>query len=99
MAVSVFLETPKKGQQPKNLTKTKFSVKSAAIKRVITPSLTVSDNATPELKEIRNKLKVLEASLNQKVVRKALLRIKRLSRCRPHCLPRTVCPTRKALLP
>ena len=37
------------------------------IKRVITPSLTVSDNATPELKEIRHKLKTLEANLNSKV--------------------------------
>ena len=37
------------------------------IKRVITPSLTVDDKATPELKEIRTKLKALEASLNSKV--------------------------------
>ena len=37
------------------------------IKRVITPSLTVSDNATPELKEIRRKLKTLEANLNTRV--------------------------------
>ena len=37
------------------------------IKRVITPSLTVSDNASPELKEIRHKIKTLEASLNSKV--------------------------------
>ena len=38
-----------------------------AIKRVITPSLTVSDNASIELKEIRSKIKSLEASLNSKV--------------------------------
>lgn len=38
-----------------------------AIKRVITPSLTVSDNASPTLKEIRHKIKTLEASLNSKV--------------------------------
>ena len=37
------------------------------IKRVITPSLTVSDKATPELHEIRSKLKRLEASLNSKI--------------------------------
>lgn len=37
------------------------------IKRVITPSLTVSDNASKELKEIRQKIKQLEASLNSKV--------------------------------
>ena len=37
------------------------------IRRVITPSLTVSDNATPELKEIRRKLKTLEANLNTRV--------------------------------
>ena len=37
------------------------------IKRVITPSLTVSDNASPELKEIRRKLKTLEANLNSRV--------------------------------
>ena len=37
------------------------------IKRVITPSLTVSDNATPELKEIRHKLKTLETNLNSRV--------------------------------
>ena len=37
------------------------------IRRVITPSLTVSDNATPELKEIRRKLKTLEANLNSRV--------------------------------
>ena len=37
------------------------------IKRVITPSLTVSDNATPELKEIRNKIRKLEANMNAKV--------------------------------
>lgn len=39
----------------------------AAIKRCITPSLTVSDNASPELKEIRRKIKSLEASLNSKI--------------------------------
>lgn len=38
-----------------------------AIKKVITPSLTVSDNASPKLKEIRQKIKSLEASLNSKV--------------------------------
>lgn len=38
-----------------------------AIKKVITPSLTVSDNASPKLKEIRQKIKALEASLNSKV--------------------------------
>ena len=38
-----------------------------SIKRVITPSLTVSDNASPTLKEIRHKIKTLEASLNSKV--------------------------------
>lgn len=37
------------------------------IKRVITPSLTVSDHATPELNDIRHKLKNLEASLNSKI--------------------------------
>ncbi len=37
------------------------------IHRVITPSLTISDKATPELKEIRDKIKRLEASLQQKV--------------------------------
>ena len=38
-----------------------------SIKRVITPSLTVSDNASPTLKEIRAKIKSLENSLNAKV--------------------------------
>ena len=38
-----------------------------AIKKVITPSLTVSDNASTKLKEIRQKIKALEASLNSKV--------------------------------
>ena len=38
-----------------------------AIKKVITPSLTVSDNASAKLKEIRQKIKSLEASLNSKV--------------------------------
>ena len=38
-----------------------------AIKKVITPSLTVSDNASTRLKEIRQKIKALEASLNSKV--------------------------------
>lgn len=37
------------------------------IKRVITSSLTVSDNASSKLKEIRSKLKSLEESLNKKV--------------------------------
>ncbi len=37
------------------------------IKRVITPSLTVSDHATNELFEIRTKLKNLESNLNSKV--------------------------------
>lgn len=37
------------------------------IHRVITPSLTISDKATPELKEIRDKLRRLESSLQQKV--------------------------------
>ena len=37
------------------------------IKRVITPSLTVSDNASKELKEIRNKIKQLEANLNSRL--------------------------------
>ena len=38
-----------------------------SIKRCITPSLTVSDNASPELKEIRAKIKTLETRLNSKV--------------------------------
>lgn len=38
-----------------------------SIKKVITPSLTVSDNASPKLKEIRQKIKSLEASLNSRV--------------------------------
>ena len=37
------------------------------IKRCITPSITVSDNASDELKQIRNELKKLEASLASKV--------------------------------
>ena len=37
------------------------------IKKVITPSLTVSDNASSELKAIRQKIKQLEASLTSKV--------------------------------
>ena len=37
------------------------------IHRVITNSLTVSDNATPELKEIRQKIRKCENSLQQKV--------------------------------
>ena len=37
------------------------------IHRVITSSLTISDNATPELKEIRSKLRRLENSLQQKI--------------------------------
>ncbi len=39
----------------------------SAIKRTITPSLTVSDNASPLLKEIRRKIKTLEAGLTSKV--------------------------------
>ncbi len=38
-----------------------------AIKKVVTPSLTISDNASPTLKEIRQKLKTLESSLTSKV--------------------------------
>lgn len=37
------------------------------IHRVITPSLTISDRSTPELKEIRDKIRRLETSLQQKV--------------------------------
>ena len=37
------------------------------IHRVITPSLTIADKATPELKAIRDKLRKLESSLQQKV--------------------------------
>ena len=37
------------------------------IKRIVTPSLTISDHASPELKEIREKIRTLEASLNSKV--------------------------------
>ena len=37
------------------------------IKRVITPSLTVSDNASSELKAIRQKIKQLEANLTSRV--------------------------------
>ena len=37
------------------------------IHRVITPSLTIADKATPELKEIREKLKRTEAQLQQKI--------------------------------
>ena len=37
------------------------------IKRVITPSLTVSDNASKELKEIRQKIRQLESTLNSKI--------------------------------
>ena len=37
------------------------------IHRVITPSLTISDKATPELKTIRDKLRRLENTLQQKV--------------------------------
>ena len=37
------------------------------IKRIITPSLTLSDNATPELKEIRRDIKNLEANLHSKL--------------------------------
>ncbi len=38
------------------------------IHRVITPSLTISDKATPELKEIRDKINRLDRSLQQKIV-------------------------------
>lgn len=38
------------------------------IHRVITPSLTVADNATPELKEIRNKIKRAETKLQDKIL-------------------------------
>ena len=38
-----------------------------AIKKVITPSLTVSDNASPKLKEIRQVIKKLEANLTQRI--------------------------------
>ena len=37
------------------------------IHRVITPSLTVADNATPELKEIRTSIKKLEIKLQDKI--------------------------------
>jgi len=37
------------------------------INRVITPSLTINDRATAKLKEIRDKLKTLESSLNSRV--------------------------------
>ena len=37
------------------------------IHRVITPSLTIADKATPELKEIRDKLRRTENSLQQKI--------------------------------
>ena len=37
------------------------------IKRIITPSLTVSDNASKELKEIRQKIRQLEATLNSRL--------------------------------
>ena len=37
------------------------------IHRVITPSLTVADNATAELKEIRNKIRKLEVKLQDKI--------------------------------
>ena len=37
------------------------------IHRVITNSLTIADNATPELKEIRGKIRKVEAQLQQKV--------------------------------
>lgn len=37
------------------------------IKRIITPSLTVSDNASQQLKEIRTKIKQLEANLNSRL--------------------------------
>lgn len=37
------------------------------IRRTITTSLTIDDRATPKLKEIRDKLKVLESSINSKV--------------------------------
>ena len=37
------------------------------IKRIVTPSLTVSDHASLELKEIRTRIRALEANLNSKV--------------------------------
>ena len=37
------------------------------IHRVITNSLTIADNATPELKEIRSQIRKVETNLNQKV--------------------------------
>ena len=37
------------------------------IHRIITPSLTIADKATPELKEIRDKLRRIENSLQQKI--------------------------------
>lgn len=37
------------------------------IKRIITPSLTVSDNASKELKEIRQKIRQLETTLNSRL--------------------------------
>lgn len=46
---------------------TDLSSLNKEIKRVITPSLTVSDNASSELKAIRQKIKQLEASLTSKV--------------------------------
>ena len=42
------------------------------IRRVITPSLTIDDRATPELKEIRTKLKRLETLLDNKVASMSL---------------------------
>ena len=51
---------------------TDLSSLESEIKRVITPSLTVSDNASSQLKEIRHKLKTLEANLNSKVASIAL---------------------------
>ena len=46
---------------------TDLSSLNKEIKRVITPSLTVSDNASKELKEIRLKIRQLESTLNSKI--------------------------------
>ena len=46
---------------------TDLSSLNKEIKRVITPSLTVSDNASKELKEIRQKIKQLESALNSRL--------------------------------
>ena len=49
------------------------------IHRIITPSLTVSDKASPELKEIRDKIRRLETSLQQKVASLSLIYSKYLN--------------------